>query len=164
MEMQQVKDSAGQFAIRWATSDDSADIAALISSLLVELYPDLEEMYRIEALEPVTRELLRSVNVFGLVAEGSAGELIAAMMLNQCEAIYALGRFGEISELYVDARWRSAGVGAALIRAATELARARNWSMLEVGAPDVPRWQKTVDFYIRNGFLTVGPRLYLPLD
>jgi hypothetical protein len=36
--------------------------------------------------------------------------------------------------------------------------------MLEVGAPDVPRWQRTVDFYKRNGFKEVGPRLYLPLS
>jgi len=164
MEMPEARDSSVQFTIRWATADDSPDVAALISRLLVELYPDLEASYRIEVLEPVTRELLRSSNVFGLVAESPAGEIVGVMMLNQCEAVYAFGRFGEISELYVDDDYRSSGVGAALIRAGTELARARNWSMLEVGAPDVPRWQKTVDFYTRNGFLTVGPRLYLPLS
>ncbi len=32
--------------------------------------------------------------------------------------------------------------------------------MLEVGAPSVPKWQRTVDFYLRNGFEEVGPRLY----
>lgn len=164
MNVEQAMDPAGQFSIRWAISDDSADVAALISRLLVELYPDLEETYRIERLEPVTRQLLNSSNVFGFVAESAAGEIMGVMMLNQCEAVYAFGRFGEISELYVDDQYRSAGLGAALIRAGIELARARDWSMLEVGAPDVPRWQKTVDFYKRNGFLTVGPRLYLPLD
>lgn len=164
MEMPEARDSSVQFTIRWATADDAPDVAALISRLLVELYPDLEATYRIERLEPVARELLRSRNVFGLVAESPTGEIVGVMMLNQCEAIYALGRFGEISELYVDDDHRSCGVGAALIRAGIELARARGWSMLEVGAPDVPRWQKTVDFYMRNGFLTVGPRLYLPLN
>ena len=164
MDTRQGMDSAGQYRIRWATSDDTADIAALISRLLVELYPELDDMYQIESLEPVTREVLRSANVFGLVAESSVGELIGVLMLNQCEAIYALGKFGEISELYVDEDRRSGGLGAALIRAAIDLAQARSWSMLEVGAPHVPRWQKTVDFYVRNGFRTVGPRLYLPLN
>jgi hypothetical protein len=35
--------------------------------------------------------------------------------------------------------------------------------MLEVGAPDAPRWQKSIDFYIRCGFEEIGPRLFLPL-
>jgi hypothetical protein len=39
----------------------------------------------------------------------------------------------------------------------------RHWSMIEVGAPDVPRWQSTVDFYLRRGFVEVGPRLYREL-
>lgn len=156
--------SKSAFIIRAAVPDDSDVVATLISRLLVELYPDLSDLYRRADLLPVTRDLLGSANVFGFVAEGADGKIVGAMMLNQCEAIYALGRFGEISELYVDSRYRSHGLGAALIRAAVGLARARHWSMLEVGAPDVPRWQKTVDFYTRNGFLTVGPRLYLPLD
>lgn len=164
MSFEQAKDAAGQFSIRWAMPDDSADVAALISRLLVELYPDSADTYRIDKLEPVTRQLLNSTNVFGFVAESPTGEILGVMMLNQCEAVYALGRFGEITELYVDEQHRSAGLGAALIRAGVELARARNWSMLEVGAPDVPRWQKTVEFYERNGFLSVGPRLYLPLS
>lgn len=29
----------------------------------------------------------------------------------------------------------------------------------EVGAPAVPRFQRTVNFYVRNGFVEVGPRL-----
>ncbi|MFP6745114.1 MAG: hypothetical protein VCB77_08015, partial [Alphaproteobacteria bacterium] len=31
------------------------------------------------------------------------------------------------------------------------------WLELEVGAPDVPRWQRTVDFYLGYGFKEVGP-------
>ena len=29
----------------------------------------------------------------------------------------------------------------------------------EVGAPAVPRFQRTVNFYVRNGFIEVGSRL-----
>jgi hypothetical protein len=33
--------------------------------------------------------------------------------------------------------------------------------MLEVGAPDTPRWQRSVDFYRSCDFIVVGPRLYM---
>jgi GNAT superfamily N-acetyltransferase len=156
--------STEEFSIRAASTDDADVIGTLVACLLGELYPDLQDLYRVETLIPVTRDLLRSANVFGMVAINPAGETVGVLMLNQCEAIYAFGRFGEISELYIDPRHRSSGLGAALLQAAVSLARSQNWSMLEVGAPDVPRWQKTVDFYTRNGFLNVGPRLYLPLN
>ena len=34
---------------------------------------------------------------------------------------------------------------------------------IEVGAPPMPQWQRTLDFYLRAGFVEVGPRLKLPL-
>ena len=81
------------------------------------------------------------------------------LTLNQCAATYARGRFGEIAELYVVPRGRSAEVGAGLLSAALTFAHARAWHRLEVGAPAVPRFQRTVNFYVRNGFVEVGPRL-----
>lgn len=81
------------------------------------------------------------------------------LMLNECAAIYAGGRFGEISELYVEPEFRSDGVAAKLIEDAVRLGQGRNWNRLEVGAPDQPVWKRTFDFYLRNGFAEVGPRL-----
>lgn len=153
-----------EFSIRAVLIDDADVIGVLVARLLSELYPDLQDLYRVEKLTPITRDVLRSASVFGLVARDFSGDPVGVIMLNQCEAIYAFGQFGEISELYVDPCCRSSGLGAALLQAAIGLARSRNWSMLEVGAPDVPRWQMTVDFYTRNGFMNVGPRLYLPLS
>ena len=73
------------------------------------------------------------------------------------------GRFGEISELYVNPAARSGGVTPRLPRAAVGFAGAGNRDRLEVGAPDVPRWNRTVAFYRRNGFVEVGPGLTLIL-
>ena len=53
----------------------------------------------------------------------------------------------------------AAEVGAGLLSAALTFARARGWRRLEVGAPAVPRFQRTVNFYVRTGFVEVGPRL-----
>ncbi len=84
-------------------------------------------------------------------------------MLNRCTTIYALGDFGEISELYVEPAHRSVGVGAALIEKVVAFGRSKGWSMLEVTAPGVPKWRRSVDFYRRNGFKEIGPQPYLML-
>jgi GNAT superfamily N-acetyltransferase len=73
------------------------------------------------------------------------------------------GRFGEITELYVTPAFRALGVGKRLVEAAVEFARQRGWSRLEVGAPEIPKWAETVNFYRRTGFSEVGPRLKLEL-
>ena len=83
-------------------------------------------------------------------------------VLNPCASLYA-GHFGEITELYVKPECRSAGVGAGLIEAAIAAARARSWSRLEVGTPELPTWDRTAAFYKRNGFIEVGARMKLPL-
>jgi GNAT superfamily N-acetyltransferase len=68
-----------------------------------------------------------------------------------------------LSELYVVPQFRSEGAGQELIREAVRFGHERNWGRLEVGAPDVPRWNRTVSFYRKNGFTEVGPRLKLLL-
>ncbi len=92
-------------------------------------------------------------------AGGAQAEPVGLLTLNQCASIYAGGAFGEIAELYVAPEQRSKGVAPVLLEAARAFARQRGWSRLEVGAPDLPHWQRTVDFYLREGFVEVGPRL-----
>ena len=59
---------------------------------------------------------------------------------------------------------RSKNVGARLIETAAAFGRKREWPIIEVGAPSVPAWQRTVDFYLKHGFEEIGPRLQLTLD
>jgi GNAT superfamily N-acetyltransferase len=86
------------------------------------------------------------------------------LTLNACAAIYAGGRFGEITELYVRPELRSEGIGTRLIHAARVFGTAQGWTRLEVCTPTVPQWDRSVMFYQQNGFLLLGPRLKLPLD
>lgn len=147
--------------IRRARELDSKRVSDMAWALLSELYPDLYSAEQIQAT--VDHILSQSADVSVFLAE-SDGEPVGLITLNRCKAIYALGEFGEISELYVDANSRSLGVGNMLINTAIEFATSEGWTMLEVGAPDVPKWQRTVDFYVKNGFVEVGPRLYLSLS
>jgi GNAT superfamily N-acetyltransferase len=148
--------------IRPAKSQDADQVGTMISKLLCELYPQLSDQYRPEATIATARCLLDDRTHCALLAVGD-GDVGGVVGLTECKAIYAHGTFGEIAELYVEPRFRSAGVGRQLVEAAVAHGRSRNWSMIEVGAPDVPRWQSTVDFYVRRGFVEVGPRLYREL-
>jgi GNAT superfamily N-acetyltransferase len=145
------------YEIRRATSADSEDVCRLALALFSELFPG---SYAYDRLRPAVEQVLaKSKDVFVFIASHN-GEPVGLIALNHCTAIYALGTFGEITELYVDPSVRSSGLGRKLIATAVEFAHSRGWTMLEVGAPSVPKWQRTVDFYLRNGFEEVGPRLY----
>ena len=149
--------------IRLATVGDNHTVAALVARLLDELADGSGEAARQGELAAAAHGLLAEGGFEALLAFDKGGEAIGLLTLSQCGAVYALGRFGEIAEFYVVPELRSSGLGARMIAAALDHARTRGWKRLEVGAPDLPRWQRTVDFYKRCGFTEVGPRLKLPL-
>ncbi len=111
-----------------------------------------------ETIATNTRQVLAMDGVTGIIAtEGSTP--LGVILLNECAAIYAGGRFGEISELYVRPEHRSNGIAARLVDAAQTYAAEQGWKRLEVGAPQQPEWDRTLKFYLREGFQEVGPRL-----
>ena len=151
-------------SIRQAQSSDIDTVAALVHALLLELTPPDAEPPKAEIVRASASRLLNEEGgVWAFVAEDEQGDAVGVMTLNECASIYAGGRFGEISELYVRSNVRSEGIGLELLEAAIGFGHAREWSRLEVGAPDVPRWNRTVSFYLKNGFVEVGPRLKLLL-
>jgi GNAT superfamily N-acetyltransferase len=152
-----------QIVVRQVGADAFERVGQLTYELLAELYPDLG--YKRNVCVDTARTLLAGDDgVWSFLATTRNGRDVGVVMLNECAAIYAGGRFGEISELYVVPESRSKKVGALLTEAVVAFGRKRKWPFIEVGAPSVPAWQRTVDFYLRHGFEEVGPRLYLTLD
>ncbi|MCY1128257.1 GNAT family N-acetyltransferase [Frigidibacter sp. RF13] len=144
------------FHVQIATAADAQLVGELVARLIEELSGG-EKVDR-EAMTATALSLLAANSVIGLVAmEG--GQALGLLMLNECAAIYAGGRFGEITELYVMPERRSSGVAARLVTAAADLGRDRGWKRIEVGAPELPAWARTKAFYEREGFTEVGPRL-----
>ena len=142
-----------------ATPDDYAQVGACVWALMIELLPDRpDELDRAAIERDAVRLLSADHRIHAFVARAN-GSVIGAMTLNECAAIYAGGTFGEISELYVAPDFRSTSVGSRLLQAARDFAAGCGWTMLEVGAPHLPDWQRTVDFYLANGYQVVGPRL-----
>jgi GNAT superfamily N-acetyltransferase len=152
-----------EIIVRQAGPEEFERVGQLIYELLAELYPELG--YERDGFVDSAKTLLAGSNgVWSFLATTRDDRDVGVVMLNECAAIYAGGRFGEISEIYVVPDGRSKKVGALLIEAAAAFGRKREWPFIEVGAPSVPAWQRTVDFYLKRGFEEIGPRLQLTLD
>ncbi|WP_175051246.1 GNAT family N-acetyltransferase [Paraburkholderia sediminicola] len=146
--------------IRPVASTDAHSVAHLVDGLLTELHNgELEFADRVSIAEAVLNQTNRSFGYMALEGESPMGILL----MTEGVAIYAGGAFGQITELYVRPEYRSGGVAAALIREATKFGKERGWKRLDVGAPDQPRWARTLAFYLSAGFVEVGPRLRLDL-
>lgn len=145
-----------EISIRQATTVDTEVVARFVHALLGELTggtpPEANVVLQNAKL------VLAEASVVAMIAY-SDGNPVGVMVLNECAAIYAGGRFAEISELYVLPDMRSQGVAPHLLEAAVTEAALRGWKRIEVGAPHQPDWKRTLSFYLRNGFEEVGPRL-----
>ena len=143
---------------------ESKVVGELVYSLLMELFAGQGHHYSLDKMQSTAEELLvPGSGVWSLLAI-NGDEVVGMINVNECAAIYAGGKFGEITELYIKPEFRSKQIGEKLITAASGFAEERGWGVLEVGAPDVPRCQRTVNFYLKNGFSEVGPRLELEVN
>jgi GNAT superfamily N-acetyltransferase len=133
--------------IRQVGPEAAAVVGGMIAGLLQEFAPG--DMVDIPAMTATAEAVLAMNTVTGLVAMRS-GETVGLLMLYDCAAIYAGGRFGEITELYVRPDTRSHGVDARLLAEAERLGRARGWHRIEVGAPEQPEWARTLAFCRRE--------------
>ena len=147
-------------SIRRATVRDAVYVGRFVDALLMELSGSPSRYD--ERVETANRLLALGDRIFGFLAF-EREEPVALMMISESAAIYAGGMFGVITELYVIPEQRSAGVAKMLIDAAASLGRQRAWRQIEVGAPHQPAWERTLKFYLRAGFVEVGPRLKLAL-
>lgn len=142
--------------IRPVDASDNAAVTGLVHALLTEL--GARSARPVAEMEEAGKAVLADPLAHGFLAV-TDGTPIGVIMLSDSVAIYAGGRFGVITELYVSPPYRSAGVAASLVRAAEGLGRVRGWERLEVGAPPQPAWARTLRFYLGDGFVEVGPRL-----
>jgi GNAT superfamily N-acetyltransferase len=146
--------------IRRATVRDAAYVGRFVDALLVELSGSPSKYD--ERRKSAEHLLALEERIFGFLAF-ELEEPIGAMMISESAAIYAGGMFGVITELYVTSERRSAGVAKMLVDTAASLGRRRGWRQIEVGAPHQPAWERSLNFYLRAGFVEIGPRLKLPL-
>jgi GNAT superfamily N-acetyltransferase len=134
-------------------------IGTFVYALLRELFPEQKNNFAESTYKAAAVRLLGdATRVWAILAKVNS-KPVGVVVMNQCSAIYAGGDFGEISELYVLPEFRNLNIGVTLLDAADKFAAEKKWPVLEVGAPGLPRWQRTVDFYLENGFTLIGPRM-----
>ncbi|WP_169333552.1 GNAT family N-acetyltransferase [Leeia oryzae] len=150
-------------SIRPALPADAEMVGQLVGALFNELR-GLPDTAASELDTRLVRKLLGMEDqVFGFLLQED-DEVVGIIMLGERNALYAGGTYGVITELYVHPNKRSHGLAQLLMTKAEEFARNRGWTMLEVGAPSVPKWQRSVSFYTSVGFHEVGPRLRKRLE
>lgn len=146
--------------IEQAAPEDAANIAAMVGDLLDEIMDAISQQAFDFDLSETARRLerfLREEKYFVFLAklpEGAAGFIA----LTESHALYAEGAFGIIPELYVRPAFRSGGIGAALLGEARRFAQEKGWARLEVTTPPLPQFQRTLDFYEKQGFSVAGGR------
>jgi len=134
-------------------------VLKLVGRLLAEL-ADTQTV--VEAVDPaaITPQLLAASDRFAaFLALNDEDTPTGVVTLTEAVAVYAGGRYGIISELYVEPAYRSAGLGQALLKAVHAEARSRGWRRVDVAAPPDSRWDRTFRFYLQNGFVLTGRKL-----
>src|SRR6478735_3920900 len=140
--------------IKKATTADSALAARLIGELLHDFNEKSGATFTIDIdkLKATAEELLKRDNYAIYFAFTSDGTVAGLITLSQGSAIYNGGDFCVITELYVSHAHRSSGIGNLLLEQAKVFAAEKGWKKIEVGAPDVMAWPRTIEFYKKNGF------------
>lgn len=146
--------------IEMAAPAEAADIAVMVGELLQEIMDAIgEQAFRFDLADTAQRleRFLREEKYFVFLAKQAEG-MAGFIALSESHALYAEGAFGTIPELYVRPAYRSKGVGESLLKAAREFAQEKGWARLEVTTPPLPQFQRTLDFYERQGFGMAGGR------
>jgi GNAT superfamily N-acetyltransferase len=149
---------ATQARVREAGAEDVAAVAAAVEALLVELGGRRPER---AALEAEVKTLLADPDGGSVLVAEADGKLVGVLSASWQRAIHVPGVYATIQDLWVDAAWRSRGVGAELVEAIASQARRRGVGRLEVGLPreTFAAIASTESFYKRNGFDQLGPRM-----
>jgi GNAT superfamily N-acetyltransferase len=109
------------------------------------------------------KNLLKDEDYVVFLSFDSQNSVCGMITLSEALSIYAGGNFGVIREFYVIPEMRSSGIGKALLSAAKEFGQSKGWTRIEVTPPHKDKWTRTYNFYQREGFIEIGPRLKLEI-
>ncbi|TXH73589.1 GNAT family N-acetyltransferase [Thiobacillus sp.] len=147
--------------IQQAHTKDAPAIAVLVGELLVEIMNAIDTRAFNFNLQETTARLeayLANGTYVVFVARPANGDPVGFVALCECHALYAEGAFGTIPELYVRPAYRTRRLGMRLVSEAKAYGTARGWKRLEVTTPPLPQFDRTLAFYVREGFSVAGGR------
>ena len=143
-----------------ATSNDSETV----SSLVVELTTEICELTKTQHFDidlngtiQRCRELITDGHYSAIIGL-CENEPVAVVTMTETYALYAGGKIGVIQEFYVSPKYRASGVGSMLIEQVKRYGKNQHWSCIELCTPPLPEFERTLNFYQKNGLIPVGGR------
>ncbi len=146
--------------IYFALADETH--TAIVAHLLADLFEEVEHTPDAEEIAAIFEEIESDDRHSTLLAFDEDGDAVGIITVAEYASIYARGLVGAINELYVVPEYRSEGVGKILLDEVRKLAESRDWKRIEVTTPG-ESFEKTMRFYLREGFMEIGPRLKLEI-
>lgn len=154
--------SQGACTVRRAGAEDLQAAIGAVRELLVELGGAPPP---VEAMEQAGRELMQTPEAGVLLIAEQDGQLVGVAAASFQLAIHTAGRYALLQDLWVKPGHRSGSIGAQLVSELCTQSRALGLPRVEVGLPseDFPHIAATRNFYLKNGFKPLGPRMRLVL-
>ena len=140
--------------IQLIVADDSH--TDVVATMLSTLFEEVGHTPDYDAIAAIFNEIDADDRHSTLLAMDEE-EVVGIVTLSESISLYAGGHIGVINELYVVPEYRSEGVGKILLDAAKNLGEERGWVRLEVTTPG-DEYERTLRFYEREGFISIGPR------
>jgi GNAT superfamily N-acetyltransferase len=135
-----------------------------IGSMVVELTNEICELtkaphfdIKLNSTIERCRELIRDGHYGAIIGEHQ-NKPIAVVTFTETYALYVDGKIGVIQEFYVSPEFRASGAGSLLIEQVKKYGKQHNWSCIELCTPPLPEFEKTLNFYQKNGLIPVGGR------
>ena len=135
-----------------------------IGSLVVELTNEICELTKAQHFNinlnstiERCRELIRDGHYAAIIGEYE-NMPVAVVTFTETYALYAGGKIGVIQEFYISPEHRGSGVGSSLIEQVKKYGKQQGWSCIELCTPPLPEFERTLNFYQKNGLTPVGGR------
>jgi len=137
---------------------DNREIRKYIGLLYSELF-DQQAIPSDDIFDNIFSQLKDPNNNHDAYCLKENNETVAFFTLGESFSIFAHGKYGIINELWVNEKFRSKGVGKAVIQEILKIGSERNWKRIDVSAPPNEEWDRTFNFYKNNGFIFTGRKL-----
>jgi GNAT superfamily N-acetyltransferase len=150
-----------QITVERASVVDAPTVSVMVGELLHEIMDAIGvKAFNFDLAETTarTQEYLAREKYYVFLARTNSEPAAGFVALYESYALDAEGAFGTIPELYVRPAYRSRGVGKRLLNGAKEFGVSRGWKRLEVTTPPLPQFERSLQFYEREGFAISGGR------
>jgi len=149
-------ETKGKKMIRTAKKKDSKYIAKLLATFSDEIQKKTGA--KINNDKTLIKKLfIDNLNTkFKSLVYEEENKIVAFITFYESFSLYADGSYYTISELYVKPKLRSQCIGKQLLKKVVKLAKNENKTRIELTTPPLPEFQKSLDFYIKNGFDITG--------